>query len=142
MFSWRRNRKYIAWILCFLRYISFLNLLKCHMFNLQKFHFPWNKKLKKKYLHVGLQFCSSQLQVNQSIIFCNSVNRVELLAKKITELKYSCYYIHAKMEQSHRNKVFHDFRQGETRTLVSSGKWFDHRPGASQTNKLIVICYG
>jgi len=24
------------------------------------------------------------------------------------------------MEQSHRNKVFHDFRQGETRTLVSS----------------------
>ena len=48
MFSWRRNRKYIAWILCFQRYISFLNLLKCHMFNLQKFHFPWNKKLKKK----------------------------------------------------------------------------------------------
>lgn len=62
----------------------------------------------------------SKLQVNQSIIFCNSVQRVELLAKKITELKYSCYYIHARMDQSHRNKVFHDFRQGETRTLVSS----------------------
>ncbi|CAI8613117.1 unnamed protein product [Vicia faba] len=28
----------------------------------------------------------SKLQINQSIIFCNSVNRVELLAKKITEL--------------------------------------------------------
>ncbi|CAN8014436.1 unnamed protein product [Ixodes persulcatus] len=34
-----------------------------------------------------------------SIIFCNSTQRVELLAKKITELCYSCYYIHAKMLQ-------------------------------------------
>jgi superfamily II DNA/RNA helicase len=29
-----------------------------------------------------------KLQINQSIIFCNSTNRVELLAKKITELGY------------------------------------------------------
>ena len=28
----------------------------------------------------------SKLQINQSIIFCNSVQRVELLAKKITQL--------------------------------------------------------
>ncbi len=62
-----------------------------------------------------------QLQINQSIIFCNSVNRVELLAKKITELGYSCFYIHAKMLQSHRNRVFHDFRNGNCRNLVSSG---------------------
>lgn len=62
-----------------------------------------------------------QLQINQSIIFCNSVNRVELLSKKITELGYSCFYIHAKMLQSHRNRVFHDFRNGNCRNLVSSG---------------------
>eukprot|EP00249_Psilotum_nudum_P020617 c27781_g1_i1 orf=713-2026(-) len=62
----------------------------------------------------------SKLQINQSIIFCNSVNRVELLAKKITELGYSCFYIHAKMVQSHRNKVFHDFRNGACRNLVCS----------------------
>jgi len=41
----------------------------------------------------------AKLRVNQSIIFCNSVNRVELLAKKVTELGYSCFYIHAKMLQ-------------------------------------------
>ena len=63
-----------------------------------------------------------QLQINQSIIFCNSVNRVELLAKKITELGYSCFYIHAKMLQAHRNRVFHDFRNGNCRNLVSSGE--------------------
>ena len=45
-------------------------------------------------------------QINQSIIFCNSTQRVELLAKKITELGYSCYYIHARMAQAHRNQVF------------------------------------
>ena len=65
--------------------------------------------------------CNLQLQINQSIIFCNSVNRVELLAKKVTELGYSCFYIHAKMLQSHRNRVFHDFRNGHCRNLVCSG---------------------
>lgn len=62
----------------------------------------------------------SKLDINQSIIFCNSVNRVELLAKKITELGYSCYYIHAKMKQPDRNRVFHEFRSGSTRHLVCS----------------------
>ena len=70
----------------------------------------------------------AQLQINQSIIFCNSVNRVELLAKKITELGYSCFYIHAKMLQSHRNRVFHDFRNGNCRNLVSSGENPQHCP--------------
>jgi ATP-dependent RNA helicase DDX6/DHH1 len=62
----------------------------------------------------------SKLQINQSIIFCNSTNRVELLAKKITELGYSCFYSHAKMLQHNRNKVFHDFRAGVCRNLVCS----------------------
>ncbi|KAI0398006.1 ATP-dependent RNA helicase DHH1 [Xylariaceae sp. FL0594] len=62
----------------------------------------------------------SKLQINQSIIFCNSTNRVELLAKKITELGYSCFYSHAKMAQNARNRVFHDFRNGVCRNLVCS----------------------
>ena len=64
----------------------------------------------------------SKLEINQCIIFCNSVNRVELLAKKITELGYSCYYIHPKMQQANRNRVFHEFRNGATRHLVTSGR--------------------
>eukprot|EP00762_Andalucia_godoyi_P006410 ANDGO_02923.mRNA.1 DEAD-box ATP-dependent RNA helicase 8 len=62
----------------------------------------------------------SKLEINQSIIFCNSVQRVELLAKKITDLGYSCFYIHAKMPQQERNRVFHDFRSGACRNLVCS----------------------
>jgi len=60
----------------------------------------------------------SKLNINQAIIFANSVNRVELLAKKITELGSSCFYIHAQMKQDHRNRVFHDFRNGACRNLV------------------------
>lgn len=62
----------------------------------------------------------SKLQINQSIIFCNSASRVELLAQKITELGYSCYYSHSRMAQADRNSVFHDFRNGGTRNLVCS----------------------
>ena len=62
----------------------------------------------------------NKLQINQSIIFCNSTNRVELLAKKITELGYSCFYSHARMLQNARNRVFHDFRNGVCRNLVCS----------------------
>jgi len=61
-----------------------------------------------------------KLDINQSIIFCNSTNRVQLLAKRITSLGFSCFYIHAKMDQEDRNRVFHDFRNHECRNLVSS----------------------
>jgi len=61
-----------------------------------------------------------KLDINQAIIFCNSVSRVELLAKKITQFGSSCFYIHARMEQNDRNRVFHDFREGACRNLVSS----------------------
>lgn len=72
---------------------------------------------EKQKLHC-LNTLFSKLQINQLIIFCNSTNRVELLAKKITELGYLCYYSHAKMPQHARNKVFHEFRQGKVRNLV------------------------
>ena len=74
---------------------------------------------EKKKIHC-LNTLFSKLQINQSIIFCNSTNRVELLAKKITELGYSCFYSHARMAQQNRNKVFHDFRAGVCRNLVCS----------------------
>jgi len=61
-----------------------------------------------------------KLDINQSIIFCNSVSRVQLLAKRITQLGFSCFYIHAKMQQENRNRVFHDFRNHECRNLVCS----------------------
>jgi len=61
-----------------------------------------------------------KLDINQSIIFCSTVSRVQLLAKRITQLGFSCFYIHAKMKQEERNRVFHDFRNHGCRNLVCS----------------------
>jgi len=61
-----------------------------------------------------------KLDVNQSIIFCNSVNRVQLLSKRITKMSFSCFYIHSKMTQNERNRVYHDFKKKASRHLVSS----------------------
>ncbi|KAK4744640.1 hypothetical protein SAY87_010952 [Trapa incisa] len=61
-------------------------------------------------------------KINQSIIFCNSVNLVEqLLAKKMTELGCSCFCINAKMLKNHRNRGFHDFQNSACRSLVCTG---------------------
>lgn len=69
----------------------------------------WSMDLLFNIVHQDLLFFffsfSFQLQINQSIIFCNSSQRVELLAKKISQLGYSCFYIHAKMRQVSWNPV-------------------------------------
>lgn len=67
-----------------------------------------------------LKVLFSKLKIQQVIIFCNSALRVELLAKKVLQMNFSCYYIHARMPQQERNKVFHNFRKGQGRCLVSS----------------------
>ena len=58
---------------------------------------------EKEKLHC-LNTLFSKLDISQAIIFCNSAKRVELLANKISQLGYSCFYIHSKMEQKHRNR--------------------------------------
>jgi len=67
-----------------------------------------------------LIYLFNKIHINQSIVFCNSVSRVELLAKKIIQSGMSCYFIHAKMSQNYRNRIFHDFRSGKCRNIVSS----------------------
>ena len=54
------------------------------------------------------------------MIFCNTTKRVELLVKMITDMGFSSFYIHARIEQEDRNKVYHDFRHNACRCLVSS----------------------
>jgi ATP-dependent RNA helicase DDX6/DHH1 len=76
--------------------------------------------LRRSKKSIASTLSSKKLEIKQSIIFCNSVSRVQLLAKRITQLGFSCFYIHAKMDQEDRNRVFHDFRNHECRNLVSS----------------------
>lgn len=86
------------------------------LFGISQFYTYLEEKLKLHCLNTLFQ----KLEINQAIIFCNTVKRVELLAKKITDMGFSCYYIHSKMEQQDRARVFHDFKNNECRCLVSS----------------------
>lgn len=51
---------------------------------------------EKQKLHC-LSTLFSKLHINQCIIFCNSVQRVELLAKKVTDFGSSCFFIHGRL---------------------------------------------
>lgn len=86
------------------------------LFGVTQYYTYLEEKLKLHCLHTLFQ----KLEINQAIIFCNTTKRVELLSKKITDMGFSCYYIHAKMEQEDRNRVYHDFRHNACRCLVSS----------------------
>uniref|UniRef100_A0A6G3MEJ0 Putative ATP-dependent RNA helicase ddx6 (Trinotate prediction) n=1 Tax=Henneguya salminicola TaxID=69463 RepID=A0A6G3MEJ0_HENSL len=63
----------------------------------------------------------SKLQINQCIIFCNSINRVRLLTEKLMGLSMSCRSIHSKMPQSERVSIFEDFKLAKFRILVCTG---------------------
>ena len=86
------------------------------LFGVSQYYTYLEEKVKVNCLHTLL----GKLEINQAIIFCNTTKRVELLAKKIINMGFSCFYIHAKMEQDERNKVYHDFRHNACRCLVCS----------------------
>ncbi|GBP63278.1 Putative ATP-dependent RNA helicase me31b [Eumeta japonica] len=83
---------------------------------------PYEINLMEELTLKGVTQYYAFVQERQKVHCLNTLfsKRVELLAKKITELGYCCYYIHARMAQAHRNRVFHDFRAGLCRNLVCS----------------------
>eukprot|EP00438_Fugacium_kawagutii_P015134 Skav220603 [mRNA] locus=scaffold507:52444:64463:+ [translate_table: standard] len=62
----------------------------------------------------------STFQINQVIIFCNSVTRVKLLARKMTHLGYPCLFFHPGLFQSERQQVLQDAWSGACQTMVCS----------------------
>jgi translation initiation factor 4A len=62
----------------------------------------------------------SKINVNQTIIYCNSVNRVTQLTNALKADGYAVGYIHRNMSRVDRDFQFQQFRKGETRVLISS----------------------
>tara|TARA_B110000093_G_scaffold116020_1_gene124287 strand:+ start:1501 stop:2637 length:1137 start_codon:yes stop_codon:yes gene_type:complete len=67
-----------------------------------------------------LKHLFSTLCVNQSIIYCNSVNRVVDLYDAMKKDGFSVSCIHSNMDKTDREDVFKQFRKGDTRVLISS----------------------
>ena len=49
----------------------------------------------------------ASFRIHQVIIFCNTVTRVKLLARKMTHLGYPCLFFHPGLFQSERQQVLH-----------------------------------
>ncbi|EIJ87840.1 ATP-dependent RNA helicase DDX6/DHH1 [Nematocida parisii] len=95
-----------------------INLMKELTLSGVRQYYAYVKSINK--LHC-LKTLLTKLNLNQCFIFCNSIQTVERLAKRMTELGFTAYYIHSKMKQEDRNLVFHNFTsKGECRILVST----------------------
>ena len=62
----------------------------------------------------------SVISVSKCIIYCNSIRRVQELCHSMTKDGFSVCCIHSSMDKSERDAVFNQFRNGDSRVLISS----------------------
>ena len=62
----------------------------------------------------------NMLTINQCIIYCNSVSRVQELYEAMDNEKFPVCRIHSKMSKEERKKNYEDFKLGTQRVLISS----------------------
>lgn len=60
------------------------------------------------------------LEINQAIIYCNTVKGVEELTKQLKEKEFTVSSMHGEMDQLTRNLIMREFRTGTTRILIST----------------------
>jgi superfamily II DNA/RNA helicase len=62
----------------------------------------------------------SYINLSQTIIYCNSIKRVQDLYEAMREDGFPVCMLHGNMEKTERNTAFTDFRSGSSRMLISS----------------------
>jgi translation initiation factor 4A len=68
----------------------------------------------------ALQDLYEGIAVSQSIIYCNSVKRVQSLYSAMKDAGYPVCCIHSDMEKSDRTLAYNEFKTGKYRVLISS----------------------
>lgn len=68
----------------------------------------------------ALQDLYEGIAVSQSIIYCNSVKRVQSLYLAMKDAGYPVCCIHSEMEKSERTTAYNEFKTGKYRVLISS----------------------
>jgi translation initiation factor 4A len=62
----------------------------------------------------------SVITLSHTIIYCNSIKRVQDLYEAMCEDEFPVCRIHSSMDKAERDKAFNDFRNGTSRVLISS----------------------
>lgn len=60
------------------------------------------------------------LKLGQTIIYVNTIRRVEKLSHQLEEDNFPVVYIHGNMEQAERNVIMKQFRAGSSRILITT----------------------
>lgn len=78
------------------------------------------------------------LTIAQAVIFCNTKNKVDWLARKMKEAQFTVSAIHGDMDQSEREAIMDEFRSGSSRVLIATDIW---GRGIDVQQVSLVICY-
>jgi superfamily II DNA/RNA helicase len=70
--------------------------------------------------YITLKNLFSFINLSHTIIYCNSIKRVQDLYEAMCEDGFPVGRIHSNMDKNQRDKSFNDFRKGTTRVLISS----------------------
>lgn len=62
----------------------------------------------------------SIISTNQAIIFCNTIRKVKYLDENLKKNNFTITSIHGQMTQEERNEIVKEFRDGETRILLTT----------------------
>ena len=60
------------------------------------------------------------ISTSHTMIFCNSINKIEFLKNKLEEEGFPTTTIHGGLEQNERSKIVNEFRDGKTRILLTT----------------------
>lgn len=60
------------------------------------------------------------ISTSHTMIFCNSINKIEFVKNKLEEEGFPTTTIHGGLEQEERSKIVDEFREGKTRILLTT----------------------
>jgi ATP-dependent RNA helicase len=63
------------------------------------------------------------LTITQAVIFCNTKRKVDWLSDKMKEANFTVVSMHGDMTQKERDHIMQEFRQGNSRVLISTDVW-------------------
>lgn len=63
------------------------------------------------------------LTITQAVIFCNTKAKVDWLADKMKQANFTVVSMHGDMDQKQRDSIMREFRQGNSRVLISTDVW-------------------
>lgn len=84
---------------------------------IKQYYVPLDKEEWKLEVLMNLYM---NLEINQAIIYCNTVKKVDELTKQLKEKEFTVSSMHGEMDQVTRDLIMKEFRTASTRILIST----------------------